>query len=809
MALHPDCLEAIAKNNLKTGAKALMACGMQHEFAANLTLMQQASHTTLILRAGAPPVYDRPRQPKTGLNLSKTSTQGFFKGQIAADVQFTRVKKGKDGKNHAIGHHKKDKAKLQSGEQNCVQLPVRMKDIIRELRDPGGDLKLTSYNPESGEVRFQYKEGKGDTDFKGDFVININQGKPFDAHFSRSWDRPDQDPEYDFDNKIIKKPDGVPLSDEAWQQLYQAMDGQECPLFYTDPPNSQTLKEARAFANKEGLIITGDWDGLATGHPPELPEYARQVFNTFDPINTLTQKQGLIDATEKLFYEKLEFINGKIEKGETLTSFEEAMTKIDFDDLYTDFSLSRAGCITAHEFLNNSVANHIYRNKNENDMRDQSQLTGYQESFDAGLKLARQQLLEGQDLDIAIALAKNAAMREFVEHDLKQAGLEATPQSINQRRGSDTFNKVNSNAIEKINQALEKTIHQEYQMHQNTNGIHSPLSSNKTPKLPHPDYDSNVENLFQHGYDMRNPYGSNLEGAWLMITEDGMTIHGDTQAELLDVILAGDFLEQNHMDVNFAADMSKGWDKVIERQLALGQTVPKETLHSYSVHQNMQTLQKELGEVPSLFDRLTGKSVNKQSIADETGKMVETYNTHKQNIPQDLMVNYMGELEKQLDAGKPLNNTTMNQLEVLFENYKDMEPSISEKVIQGYLKRVEKNCQQSPETRQAVMEKVSIFNDNMSSPALDKWVNTQQLQHEQEQQAAVSLSFIEEQAKKLEGFEPKFESEPSILLEGPSKDMTNMFETHQGKDAAKNKQDNQSHNKPAPSEKAPETRKLR
>lgn len=38
------------------------------------------------------------------------------------------------------------------------------------------------------------------------------------------------------------------------------------------------------------------------------------------------------------------------------------------------------------------------------------------------------------------------------------------------------------------------------------------LEEKRKYKLPHVDYDMNVRNLFQHGFDMSNPYCSNLEG---------------------------------------------------------------------------------------------------------------------------------------------------------------------------------------------------------------------------------------------------------------------------------------------------------
>ncbi len=68
---------------------------------------------------------------------------------------------------------------------------------------------------------------------------------------------------------------------------------------------------------------------------------------------------------------------------------------------------------------------------------------------------------------------------------------------------------------------------------------------------------------------MRNPYGSNLEGAWLMVTSNGLIVHGDTEEQLVEVLLTEGFLEKNLITVSHGANMSAGWDRVIERQIQL------------------------------------------------------------------------------------------------------------------------------------------------------------------------------------------------------------------------------------------------
>lgn len=243
--------------HLKSGEMALQACGMQPEFARHLMMQAAVDDTCIILRAGNPPVYNQRRGSKSGVNLSKTSNHGLFRGSLAADLQFTRVdKKGhnigwyepmlmqpdsvleknkiyfelNDGslqytvispngnsqtalidkdkltfeptqplsleqikrllpeilkitaqRDHTVGygHHKKDAAHLalppnHIDYQHCMQLVITMQDLIREVR-PEGDLNVLGYDQNSGQLRLEYKPGKGPVDFMGQFVLNLKR----------------------------------------------------------------------------------------------------------------------------------------------------------------------------------------------------------------------------------------------------------------------------------------------------------------------------------------------------------------------------------------------------------------------------------------------------------------------------------------------------------------------------------------------------------------------------------------------------------------------------------------------------------
>ena len=100
--------------------------------------------------------------------------------------------------------------------------------------------------------------------------------------------------------------------------------------------------------------------------------------------------------------------------------------------------------------------------------------------------------------------------------------------------------------------------------------------------LPHPDYDNNVQHLFQHAYDMRNPGNLNINGPWLMVTAGGFILYGETQEQLVKILLSGNgcLLKNSFIDISHKVDMQI-WGKVIAKQLEFGQPVSQKTSNVY------------------------------------------------------------------------------------------------------------------------------------------------------------------------------------------------------------------------------------
>jgi hypothetical protein len=235
-------------DGVKTSTDAMKACGMQPELASHLALQNKSLGISIILRAGSPPVYNQKRGPKTGINKSKTSTQGLFKGSLAVDLQFTRLNHERKGSGHDA--HDEEHLNLTIKEpnyQHTVALPVTMQDILREVSE-NGDLEVLGY--EDGKLRLGYREGKGDKDFNGQMVIDLTHGERVSSFYSRPWDRPDHDSDWDPNLKVIKKPAALSaVPDEVYQKVFNDI----YTVAYTDTKGILTeeseLKEARVFAN--------------------------------------------------------------------------------------------------------------------------------------------------------------------------------------------------------------------------------------------------------------------------------------------------------------------------------------------------------------------------------------------------------------------------------------------------------------------------------------------------------------------------------------------------------------------------------
>lgn len=595
------------------GAQAMIAAGAQSEFVTANIMQAHALNSSIILRAGDPPQYNKHRSPKSGVNLSKTSKQGFFKGSLAEELRFARIENGEPRP-----HHPKDEAHLSLKPtdpeyQHTMQLDINMRDILREI-GPDGDLRVLGFNPDSGLLRFEYKEGHGPkpddnspTGFEGQFVVNLLAGENNPIFYSREWDKAEHDKNWDASQGIIKKPPELEaVSDKLYKQLFN----HTFKLQYAESKNAHLneseLKSAKVFANrprsaeefkqamgidhphyglikectslekilakfkthleeetanevileiydKGGRIVAGDWDGMALGHPPGLDSKYAEVINVFAPqAEGIENKQKLLELSDAYLNEIQCKAQEKKSNGIQLSSFEEKTLAIpSITEIVSDFALARAGCITPHEFVFQQVLNHAYRDKLNAHYGEKYNTDAVQKAMDKLVSI-KDVITSENIMDIS---------RRLVQAEIMLEQENISPSLLNQ---------ITEHMASHFVLAIKK----------------------ETPYvIPHLHHDVNVHDLYQHGFDMRNPYGSNLEGAWLLITADGSTLYGETQEQLVEVLLTGDFLAKNHLEISHGANMNAGWGRVIERQIQLGQTIPPKTMEVYE--KNLECMKLE------------------------------------------------------------------------------------------------------------------------------------------------------------------------------------------------------------------------
>ena len=123
-----------------------------------------------------------------------------------------------------------------------------------------------------------------------------------------------------------------------------------------------------------------------------------------------------------------------------------------------------------------------------------------------------------------------------------------------------------------------------------------------------------------------------------MVTDLGAIIYGDTQELLVQTLLTDDFLERNYFEVNFKADMSKGWGEVVERQLALNQDVSLKTNIAYNGWKTDPALYQEwlnesdANKANELFETMSTRYLNLNSAFSQSDSEITPVMKEKQNL---------------------------------------------------------------------------------------------------------------------------------------------------------------------------------
>ena len=515
-----------------TGIAALKACGMQHEFAAHLTLLTAYTQSFIVIRACHSPNFDRRHiAAKPSYIRTKTSqNQGFFNSYIAVNPLFQRIIKNHDGINHSHVLPDLTKAITDPDYIHQTQLTVTTHDLIKQL-NTDGDLLFDSYDPLTRQLILKFKADKGLDDFRanGRFVIKLDEACDWTPSYTRPWNKPTDAhvdellenlksiPENLILNKEFKlyfkqQPDAelqsalvlaeIPRTIEHLRAVIKELEGilpENFPVIPNNLTQEQALKLlgpanlATLYSHPEAArVITGDWDGLLLGVNDKTNNIFLTSYNTFNGQQEINK---LLEQSQKYFEYLKRFCIFNYSKNKN-NNFYPFIANLKFEQLISGTPFKQLGIISPAEFVFQQLINYTYR------------------------------------------LPDNSALGEVCKN-----------RCIDQ--DSDSF----------------------------------------CPNKAHLDSDQNIQNLFQHGFDMHNPHGPENDGGWIMMV-DGMQFHGTHYAQLSQLLLMNNaaLLKNKYFDVSCKMDMRPvllangtdiGWGAVVKKQLELKQPVSKLTRQAY------------------------------------------------------------------------------------------------------------------------------------------------------------------------------------------------------------------------------------
>ncbi len=380
-----------------TGIDALKACGMQHEFAAHLTLLTAYTKSIIIIRACHAPNFDRKYiAPKPSYIKAKTSqNQGFFNSYIAVNALFQRLHNSSSVQNSVIQGLDKDITDPAYIHQ--TQLTVNTHDLIKQL-GTDGDLLFDNYDPVSTELRLKFKPNKGTASFRqnGRFVLKLNESNNWMPTYTRPWNVPSTLQT----NSILQNLDMIPSNQilnkefklyfqEAHEKLIKpAMVLAEPPktiyqlktalktiadLLPADFPilsDNISYEQALLTIGEQRLqqlythpevarVITGDWDGLALGVKAHTAKDFLTTYNTFLSEQQIIQ---LVQKAENYFEDlKLSIQSSTSNTSSAGNKSYQFIAHLKFSELIQELPLKQLGRITPAEFVFQQLINYAYK----------------------------------------------------------------------------------------------------------------------------------------------------------------------------------------------------------------------------------------------------------------------------------------------------------------------------------------------------------------------------------------------------------------------------------------------------------------
>jgi hypothetical protein len=384
----------IEQNNLSHGQKALDQAGMPNEFAAHTLQWCHDLGLSVSFRVGNPPNADIPYAPKPCAIHSKTSNHGLVKGFIPVNPTLNKID---IDKNRVLPHDPHD------AKQEGIPLKLSLRTILEQCK-PEGDMQITDFDPDTGQLHLKYKDGFNPPAgfFSGEFVLNVNAQSAQKRRITRSsialQAHAPLELSPSFFTTLIhffrgiatpesKLQDYLKNKDDTFLEHIVPIQVQEHP----DVPPEPLRVFANTVLNKETgqpelLPVTGDWDLFTIGSPRTptiISPDCNTVYNSFKNQNTLQA------ACELYFISLQQAAQNTPEEQRTPIQKSLAEHKLSIDDIFPEVDIAhkiedpvaRAGCITPAEFVNTRILNLLYAQK-DSPLLATEQIRGLSDDFD-------------------------------------------------------------------------------------------------------------------------------------------------------------------------------------------------------------------------------------------------------------------------------------------------------------------------------------------------------------------------------------------------------------------------------------------
>ncbi|MDB6096417.1 MAG: hypothetical protein JWM09_695 [Francisellaceae bacterium] len=317
---------------------------------------------------------------KSGKTYTKSGNWGPVSGLLPASNKYTKIE-GSD-KLQTIGLDPTDleKTPLYIAEGALTLRPATetLASILIRSQEPNKEYEIKSFDPITQKLTFECVEGKKPDGFNGEFSVILVKDQHYynekekNSAFSRPQDMLNWKLKYQAPSKILlKEKTGLDLDQvKDFLNIENIVYTQEYTIdelnkkHFTSEPHT-----INCFADENGVLYTGDWDILIQAHPSNLPDWTRQVINTFEK-NAYSDNSGQLLRLASMTFEHLaenlkdhplmQQILNKMEN-EKIFDANGALIKerIEFIDLITQFALDRAGCITPYEFVYKTLDNYL------------------------------------------------------------------------------------------------------------------------------------------------------------------------------------------------------------------------------------------------------------------------------------------------------------------------------------------------------------------------------------------------------------------------------------------------------------------